>query len=179
VLLARTTSLRHVLGVIVDGDDEIRRTFSTAVRLASDGHARLSLVKTCDASAVFASVGPLGAHVTLAPPDDAAREDANRLLTRLAGSVPDHIPLTIAVLGPKTQTSLCRLLLAGVHDAMVAPVNLVATCPKLTDVIAEQRIQLFAVSGLEPPALREMATKRRVHSTSTRSPTDLRHRHEC
>ena len=124
-------NLRHVLGVIVDLEDDIGPTLAAAVRLADNDRARLSLVKTCDIGPVVACFGPLGVCATVAAPDDTARQMACRVLARVADSVPAHIPLTTVVLGPHTQRNLCELVRIGDYDAVVVPEVLRAMCLKI------------------------------------------------
>jgi hypothetical protein len=141
------SQLRHVLGVIVDREELVERTLAVAIGLADNGRARLSLVKTCDTGVVFASFGPLGAHATVAPPDLCARETAGRMLGRLVQDVPGYIPVCTVVLGARTQDGLRRLLRGGAYDALVAPADLVATCPRLARDAASANTRIVTVTS--------------------------------
>lgn len=151
------SDLRHVLAVIVDREDLIERTLAVAIGLADNGRARLSVVKTCDAGTVFACFGPLGMHATLAPPDPCTREMAGRMLARLVNDVPGNIPVSTVVLGPQTQEGLRRFLRAGAHDVIVAPADLLATCPKLARDAASSNTRIVRVTaettGPEPETI--------------------------
>ena len=143
--------LCNVLAVLGDGEESLWQTFWSAVELADDRRARLTLAKTCDAGRSYVWVAPFAAGGAYIPPEVASPEEAARLLGHVAQHVPDSIPVTTMVLGADTPASLLRLLRTGNYGAIVADRDLLVRCWRvrrqlrrdglLTVVIADGRAE--------------------------------------
>ncbi len=124
-------SMRNVVGVLEDRPSRLWSTFYAAVELADHQHARLTLVKTCTASQLYAWCGPLTVSGLYVPPEEDPQVNAGRLLARAAEFVPMEIPVTTVLLGLDTQKDLCRLIKCGCYDALVADERFLRRARKL------------------------------------------------
>jgi hypothetical protein len=140
-------SMRNVVGVLEDRPDRLWSTFSAAVELADDQHARLTLVKTSETSQLYAWCAPLSIGGVCIPPDEDPQLSAGRLLARAAEFVPMEIPLTTLVLGPDTQRDLCRLIEYGCYDALVASERFLRRARKLRRACGHSDIETVGVQA--------------------------------
>ena len=153
-----------VLAVLGDGDESARETLRVAVELADREHARLTLVKTCDAGRAYAWVAPFAAGGAYLPPEVDSPEEAERILARLAKAVPDSIPVTMLVLGSDTQSALLQLLRSGCYGAVVAERALLSRCRRLRRQMRCDGVHVVRISGCFED---EDAGRFPAHSTSS------------
>jgi hypothetical protein len=115
-----STSVRHVLAIVYDGEPEARDVVDRAVQAADAERARLTLAKTSDPGRLVRWCAPLAALGRCAPvlmPDP--RSMASRALAHVADRVPASIPLGLVVLAPDTACSTRKLLGRGDYDLVV------------------------------------------------------------
>ncbi len=122
---------RNVLAVLGNGEEVMWETFRTAVALADESRARLTLVKTCAPGRAYVWVAPFAVGGAYLSPELDSPEEAGRTLTQATERVPDSIPVTMLVLGTNTQDSLRKLLHSGTYDAVVAETSLLGRCWRL------------------------------------------------
>jgi len=113
-------SMRNVLGVLGDCENELWATFDAAVELAEQEHSRLTLAKTCAGPSTYMWCLPYAFGSFCAPPDPEPAVTAARLLARATEFVPVNVSVTTLMLGPDTGRELHRLLQTGAYDAVVA-----------------------------------------------------------
>lgn len=106
-------------------------TFRTAVALADESRARLTLVKTCAPGRAYVWVAPFAVGGAYLSPELDSPEEAGRILVRATEQVPESIPVTTLVLGADTQDALRKLLQTGNYDALVAEASLLTHCRRL------------------------------------------------
>ena len=106
-------------------------TFRTAVALADESRARLTLVKTCAPGRAYVWVAPFAVGGAYLSPELDSPEEAGRILARATEQVPESIPVTTLVLGADTQDALRKLLQTGNYDAVVAEASLLTHCRRL------------------------------------------------
>lgn len=132
-----------MLAVLGDDEQLVAETLSSAVALAEDQHARLTLVKTCDEGRAYVCIAPFAFGAAYVPPAVDSPEEAARILAGFAEQVPACIPLTTLVLGQDTQRSLLELLRTGNFGAIVASADLISHCRRLRRAL--RREDLLAV----------------------------------
>ncbi len=137
----------HVLAVVGDGEESVRATLEAAVALAQSEHARLTLVKTCDAGRAYVWVAPFAAGGAYLPATVESPDEAGRILGRVAEAVPHDLPVTLLVLGSDTQASLLELLRSGCYGAVVADRALLSSCRRLRRQMHRDQVQIIHISG--------------------------------
>lgn len=136
-------SMRDVLGVLENAEDQLWATFEAAVDLAAIENARLTLAKTTEAGRTYMWLSPFAIGGAYVPPASNADNEANRLLTQAAERVPEWLPVTTILLGHDSQAALRRLVRCGRYDAVVAGPKLYENCPRFSCDLRRLSVSTF------------------------------------
>jgi len=102
--------------VAVDGSDHAAQALRTAVQLASEEHARLTLITAVPPTPALAQITASGA--ALAEVAD-LMGDAGRQIRRQVDDLPDDISVTTVVVSGHPAAKILRQLREGNHDLLV------------------------------------------------------------
>jgi hypothetical protein len=139
---------------ILGGDEgSTRATLSTAIGLATETNARLTLVKTCEPPRCYVWAAPFAAGGAYVPAESESPQEAARALCRLADEVPNAIPVTMLVLPPDAQAGVLRLLRERRFGLVVASQTQLAHWRRVRQELRRAEIQIVLVGAT--PAVRE------------------------
>ncbi len=109
----------NVLALLGEGEEGVRATLRTAIDLAEQSNARLTLAKSCGAGRAYVWIAPFAVGGAYLPPEVDSPDVAAEQLTRLAAEVPEQISVTTLVLTRDPQATVLRLLAERHYGAVV------------------------------------------------------------
>ncbi len=123
-------SMCDVLAVLEDAESQLWKTLEAAVDLAAMENARLTLAKTAAEGLTSMWLSPFAFGGAYLPPLTDPDIEAERLLAKVAESVPVWLPVTTVTLRRDNQESLRRLIRRSRFGAVVAGPKLFKQYPR-------------------------------------------------
>jgi nucleotide-binding universal stress UspA family protein len=106
----------HNILVAVDGSPDAEEALTQAIDIAESEHTRLTLITGVQevAASTYLVAGEMVAGLI-----DAARKEAETILGRARGRVPDDLSVTTVLAAEPIRTALIRQIEVGGHDLVV------------------------------------------------------------